>query len=232
MQSVYKLQLSMMMLSQVDQGKFKLEQEIGLTKNEYFPTHSPLAKKYPEGNPHVTLREIIKETISMSDNVGCDVLFRLVGGPKKVEQYIHNLGIKDMAIQHTEREMHSHWSIPFQNWSTPFAMLQLLEVLKEGNKFSATTYELLWNTLAESPTGPKRIRAGLPPGMVLAHKTGTGGRNEQGVVGALNDAGIIVLPDGRHLALVIFITNSLQSDEQLEAAMAAVAKAVYEYYTL
>lgn len=230
MQSVFKLQLSMMMLHQVDQGKFKLEQEIGLTRSEYFPTHSPLAKRYPEGNPHVTLKEIIQETIGMSDNVGCDVLFRLVGGPKKVEQYVHQLGIKNMAIQHTEREMHSHWNIPFKNWSTPFAMLQLLEVLKEGNKLSATSYDLLWNAMAESPTGPKRIRAGLPAGTVFAHKTGTGARNEEGVLGALNDAGIIVLPDGRHLALVIFITNSLQTDEQLEGVLAAIARVVYEHY--
>src|SRR5690349_12062514 len=73
MQSVFKFPIAMAMLHQVDQGKFKLDQKIGLAPADYFPTHSPLAKKYPEGNADVLLSEILRETVSMSDNVGCDV---------------------------------------------------------------------------------------------------------------------------------------------------------------
>ncbi|HEY3405312.1 MAG TPA: class A beta-lactamase [Ohtaekwangia sp.] len=231
MQSAFKFPLAMAMLKQVDAGKFALDQKIGLSKSDYFPTHSPLAKKYPEGNAEVTLREIIYETVYMSDNVGCDVMFRLLGGTKEVEKYVHGLGVKDMAILYNEREMHSDWNIPFKNYSTPRAMVQLLEIFSEEKKLSSTSQDFLWKAMVESPTGPNRIRAGLPKGTVFAHKTGTGGRNEQGVLGAINDAGIIVLPDGRKLAMVIFVTNSLEPDSRIETVVGAVARAVFEFYS-
>jgi len=231
MQSVFKFPQAMAMLHQVDKNIFKLDQKIGLKKSDYFPTHSPLAEKYPEGSSDVTLKEILETTVSLSDNVGCDVMFRLLGGPKEVEKYIHSLGVKDLAIAYNEKEMHSDWNIPFKNWSTPFAMLQLLEVFHEGKKLSPASYDFLWNAMATTPTGQNRIRAGVPQEFVVTHKTGKGSRNEQNVVGAINDAAIIVLPDGRHLGLVIFVTNSLQPDSYLEGIMAEVSKAVFTFYS-
>lgn len=231
MQSVFKFPLAMAMMGRVDQGKFSLGQKIGLNKSEYFPTHSPLAKKYPEGSADVTLGEMVYATVSVSDNVGCDAMFRLLGGPTVVEDYVRSLGVKDMMIAYNEREMHSDWNIPFKNWSTPYAMLRLLEVFHEGKKLSDASYDFLWKAMVESPSGPKRIRAGIPSEIVVAHKTGTGGRNEQGVLGALNDAAIVVLPDGRHLGIVVFVTKSLEPDGDLEAIMAAVAKAAFEFYS-
>jgi len=231
MQSVFKFPLAMAMLHEVDAGKFTLDQRIGLTQEDFFPTHSPLMKRYPEGNAEVTLKEMLYETVYLSDNVGCDVMFRLLGGPQKVETYIHSLGVTDIAIRYNEREMHSDWNIPFKNWSTPFAMLQLLEVFAEDKKLSPASYDFLWNTMAASPTGPRRLRSGIPNEIVLVHKTGTGGRNEQGVVGAINDAGIILLPDGRKLAIVVFATNSLEPDEQIESVAAAIARTAFEFYS-
>jgi len=230
MQSVFKLPLTMAMLHQVDLEKFSIDQKIGLSKSEYFPTHSPLAKRYPEGSFDVTLREIMYETVALSDNVGCDAMFRLLGGTAPVEKYVRELGITNLVIRYNEKEMHRDWDIPFKNWSTPWGMLQLLEILVEDKKLSTTSYDFLWNAMVQSPTGHKRIRAGLPKEITWAHKTGTGGRNEHGVLGAMNDVGIIVLPDGRKLAIVMFVTNTLESDAVIESTMAAVGKSVYEYY--
>jgi hypothetical protein len=42
-----------------------------------------------------------------------------VGGPKKVEAYIRGLGVRDVAIVNTEREMHQDWDAQFNNWTTP-----------------------------------------------------------------------------------------------------------------
>jgi beta-lactamase class A len=230
MQSVFKFPQAMAVLHQVDLGKLSLDQKIGITKKDIFPTHSPLAKKYPEGNAGVDLKEILYATVSMSDNVGCDILFRLMGGCKPVDKYIHDLGVKDITIVHTEQEMHRAWDVQFKNWSTPRAMMQLLEILYSKKELSARSHDFLWSALTESPTGPRRIKGFLPEGTVVAHKTGTGNRNDQGVLGAINDVGIITLPNGKHLVIVIFVTRSTEEDRKLEDVMAAISKTAYDHY--
>ena len=62
-----------------------------------------------------------------NDNIGCDVLLKLIGGPEKVTGYIRSLGIKDTAIAVTERQMHEKWDTQYQNWTTPQASSLLLK---------------------------------------------------------------------------------------------------------
>src|SRR5664280_1161110 len=123
MQSVFKFPLALALLNQVDKGIFSLEQKIHLNKEDLLPdTWSPLRKKYPDGGVDITLDELLTVTVSQSDNNGCDKLFRLIGGTEKVEQYIHGLGITEIAIVATEAEMHKDWLIQYCNWSSPAAM--------------------------------------------------------------------------------------------------------------
>ena len=44
---------------------------------------------------------------------------------------------------------------------------------------------------------------------------------------ATNDIGLIELPDGRRLALAVFVTDSQADDTTREAAIARIAKAAY-----
>jgi len=84
--------------------------------------------------------------------------------------------------------------------------------------------------LKDSPTGPRRIKAGLPAGTIVMHKTGTSGVRD-GVAAATNDMGLIALPDERRLALAVFVTDSKADDATREAVMARIAKAVYNTAT-
>jgi beta-lactamase class A len=230
MQSVYKFPLALAILSQVDKGKLSLEQKVHISKNDYFPTWSPLAKKYPDADIDVPLSEILYLTASQSDNVGCDILFGLLGGPAVAEKYTHSLGIKDIAIANTEREMHQGWDVQFRNWSTPVAMTQLLETYFEGNILSKTQYDFLWKAMVEVPMGGKRIKGQLPEGTVVAHRTGTGARNAEGLAGAMNNTGIITLPDGRHVAITVYITRAPEEDARLEEVIARISRRVFDYY--
>jgi beta-lactamase class A len=56
------------------------------------------------------------------------------------------------------------------------------------------------------------------------HKTGSIG-------GTVNDVGIITLPnDAGHVALSVFIKSSPRTTEQREAAIAEIARSVYDYF--
>ncbi len=59
------------------------------------------------------------------------------------------------------------------------------------------------------------------------HKTGTSG-TKNGVTSATNDIGLITLPDGRRVAIAIFVTDSRAGDDARDAVIARIAKAAYD----
>ena len=229
MQSVYKFHLALAVLAGVDKGKLCVDQKVLIRKADYFPTHSPIADKYPEGNVELTIGELLFHTVSTSDNIGCDILFKLLGSPKKVEAYIRGLGVSDIAIINTEREMHQGWGAQFNNWTTPQAMVQLLDLFYQKKILSPQSRDLLVKIMEQTSTGKKRIKGHLPAGTVIAHKTGMGG-NDEGVISAINDVGVVTLPSGDHFAIALFVSNPKDSIETVEEVMAKISKLVFDHY--
>lgn len=231
MQSVFKFHLALAVLNLVDQGKLSVDQKVRVKKSDLLhDTWSPIAKKYPEGNVELTIGELLSYTVSQSDNSGCDILFRLIGGPEKVESFVHSLGVKDVAIKHTEAQMHKGWDVQFKNWSTPVGMVQLLVLLGEKKILANATHELLMKFMVETNTGKNRIKGLLPAETTVAHKTGTSGRNPEGISAAVNDVGVITLPNGKHLAIALFVTNSKEDTETQEALIAKISKLAFDHY--
>ncbi len=231
MQSVYKFHLALAVLQQVDKGKFKLEQKILVKKKDLLPnTHSPLRDKYPNGEIEIPLSEILKYTVSLSDNNGCDILFRLLGGPKVVDTYLKNIGIKNVAVVATEEEMHQDEKIQFTNWSTPWSATQLLEKFYQKKLLSPSSHEFLWKTLVETSTGANKLKGLLPAGTVVGHKTGYSGSNSQGIIAATNDIGIVQLPNGKHYAVAVFYGGTKLNMNDSDRVIAEVSKAAWDYF--
>lgn len=229
MQSVYKFHLALYVLSLVDKGLLSLDQKIKIEKADLDPdTWSPIRDKYPDGNVELSLSEVIGYTVSQSDNIGCDILFKLVGGTKKVHKYIRSLGIKDVAIRATEKQMHAMNKAQFTNYSKPYAALELLKKFYKGNILSAKSYDFLWNTMLATTTGPRKIKGLLPEGTPVAHKTGASGTNDKGVTAASNDIGIVTLPDGNHFAIVVFVSNSTETDDANQEIIATISKMCFD----
>lgn len=231
MQSVYKFPLALAVLQDVDRGGRTLKDPIRVRKQDLLPnTWSPLREKYPKGNVDITLDELITFTVSQSDNNGCDMLFRLMGGCSAVERSVHATGVTDIAIVATEEEMHRDDSVQYRNWCTPAAMGRILRKFYRGEVLAPATTAYLRGVMEQTVTGPRRIKGMLPKGTVVAHKTGSSGTSG-GLVAATNDVGVVTLPDGRHIALVVFVSDAHEAEERCEEAIARVAKAVWDAYT-
>jgi beta-lactamase class A len=229
MQSVYKFPLALTVLHEVDAGKFAFDQRIHITKADLLPkTWSPLRDKYPEGDVDLSLAEVLTYTVSESDNNGCDILFRLLGGPKTVDAYLHGLGITDIAVVATEEEMHKGWDVQYRNWSSPLAMARLLSMFYHGQILSPKSRGFLWRAMVETGTGPRRIKGLLPEGTLVAHKTGSSGINDSGITAATNDAGIVALPNGSHVAIVVFVSDARSEETACEDVIAEIARAVWD----
>jgi beta-lactamase class A len=232
MQSVFKFPLAMAILHQVDKRQLSLKQKVHIAKNSLdTATWSPLVIDYPNQDIDIPLSHLLMYTVSKSDNNGCDVLFRLAGGTAAVNQYIHGLGVKGIAIAATEREMKKTWRVQYSNWCTPAAMLQLLRILYQGKALSRANNDFLMTIMTNSENSSARLKGLLPEGTPVAHKTGTSNTNESGIRAATNDVGIVTLPDGRHYAIVVYVSDYWGGINKGEHVIAEISRMVWDYYS-
>ncbi len=231
LQSVVKFPIALAVLDQVDKGKINLDDTLLLKPSDLLPnTHSPLREKYPDGNATVSIREIVRETVSNSDNNGCDILLRLLGGPQVVDQYIKNLGIGDMHIVVNEAQMHASHDAQYKNRATPAAMTRLLKLFYDRKLLKPDSQEFLWTAMKDSMTAPGRLRSPLPAGTQLIHKTGTGDYSpKDGSI--VNDVGIIIMPNGHPVFISVLINHSTMSIMDTEKIIAALSGAAWEYFS-
>jgi beta-lactamase class A len=239
MHSVMKFPIALSVLHLVDSGVFKLDQVIKVKKKDLSETAvSPLREKYPKGGD-VPLSELLTYMIANSDNDACDILLGMLtglnytgsvdqSGTDQVNQYLHSIKVKGINLGASEQEMAKSWPIQYTNWCKPVDMVKLLEMFYSGKILKPGSRDFLYKIMTQTTRGTNRIRALLPPGTVVADKTGSSGTNDAGLSPATNDVGIITLPNSKHIAIAIFVCNSMADEATRESVIAKIAKAVYD----
>ncbi|MEC5146004.1 class A beta-lactamase [Chitinophaga sp. 212800010-3] len=232
MQSVYKFPIAMAVLHEVDKGRLKLNQPVKIEKADLTTAGvSPLREKYPNGGVNLTIDELLDYNIRASDGSACDILLNLIGGPAGANQYVHQLGIKDISIATKEQAQVNPDDVAtqYKNWCTPAAMTRLLEKFYREPVLSDSSKRYLLHLMITSGPGKKRLKGLLPAGTEVAHKTGTSW-TQNGLTAATNDAGIITLPNGKHVAITVFVSDAKASEEDRERTIAEIARAVWNAY--
>ena len=233
MGSVYKFPIALTVLRLVDSGRLRLDDVVTIEPRDFSPGYSPL-RDAAGGKPIVlTVRELLRHMVAMSDNTASDTLLKMAGGPVAVTGRMAELGASGIRVDRSEREMTADlrakdgvatYARDARDTSTPDAMADLLVALwKRRDGLSPESHDLLVHWMTTSPTGPRRIKAGAP-GWTLAHKTGT-------MPGTVNDAGILISPDGkRHIVLVVFTKASRRDvTREQEDDIAAITRKVVEW---
>jgi beta-lactamase class A len=236
MQSVFKFHIALAVLAEIDKGKLAIDKKIEIKKNQLLPQDvwNPLRDDHPNGGTF-TIKELIQYSVSHSDNLACDILIKLIGTPKTVEEYIKSNGIADIQITYNEKDMQAKWENMYQNWTTAIAASKTLELFynNKNNLLSTNSYNFFWTTNKETSTGKNRIKSQLPSKTIIAHKTGYSGTNKAtGITGAVNDIGIVFLPNGQYFILSVFVSQSKEDLATNEKIIADIAKAAYDYYSV
>jgi beta-lactamase class A len=228
MQSVFKLPLALTVLHQVEEGTLSLDQPVRfLPRDRILPhVYSPLQDQYPDAGVDVPLHELLRLGVSRSDNVAADILLRLVGGPKAVNTYIAALRISGFHLQDSEAVLHQEVLAQYRNWFEPAGAVQLLHRISNDSPLKSEHTDMLlgWMT---SDFRTKRLEGDLPAGTRVAHKSGTSDVDD-GVAHATNDIGLISLPDGRRIAIAVFVTDSTADEATREQVIARIARAAYD----
>lgn len=229
--SVFKFHQALALADYMGKHNQSLDTLLTIEKSDLKPdTYSPLRDKYPQGGIEMSIAELLKYTLQQSDNNACDILFEYQGGPDAVDKYIHSLGIQDCAIIGTETAMHEDLDLCYQNWSTPLAAAELLEIFRREPLFAKEYKDFIWQTMVECQTGQDRLVAPLPDkGVIVGHKTGTGDLNAKGQQIGCNDIGFVLLPDGRTYSIAVFVKDSEESFADNSKIIADISRIVYEY---
>ena len=232
LQSVFKFHIALAVLSQIDQGNFSLNQKIKIEKKDLTPNlYSPIRDKYPNGTI-LPISKILEYTVSQSDNVGCDLLLKLIGGPQVVEEYFIKNNIKDVSIKINEEVQQANWDLQFENWTTPKAANEVLSQFyyNKTKLLSKKSYDFIWKTMKGTKTGKARLKGQLPKNAIVAHKTGTSGANKEGLTEAVNDIGVVFLPNGQHYFISVFVTKSTENNETNEKIISDISKVTWDYF--
>jgi len=227
MASTAKIAVAATYLSQVEQGRVRLDQE--------WPMLVPVAgSRGPVASVRagqvLTAQGLMELSITRSNNAATDGLIAAVGGVPAVNSWLTRTGISGQRLDHTmatlvrdDGRINPATTIDTRTSSTPRAMIALLAAIDRGGALSPESRAVLLDTMTRTSTGRNRVRAGLPEGTLFAHKTGT-------LAGVTDDVGIIRLPDGRHLAIAIFVTGP-EGHTAHAGMIAQIARTLYDGYS-
>jgi len=241
MQSVYKLPIAMAVVEQARLDKLDLDEKIGVTMDDFVRQGqaSVLRDKNPNGG-EFTIRELIRFALVESDGTASDVLLRVLGGPDEAQLFLAKsfTGVgKLMSVANTEKEIGQDWETQYKNTASPGSAVDVLRFLaarsipvESGGKPEDAGAALILQDIKDSVTGPNRIKGLLPKDTVVAHKTGTGG-TRNGITSATNDIGIVYLPNGKHLAVAVFVSDSPADEKTRESVIARIAKAAWDKWS-
>lgn len=231
MQSVFKFHIAAAVLNAVDKGKLSLDQKIKLDQSNLLEnTWSPLRDQYAGKNAEVPLSEVIEYTVAKSDNNGCDILLRLLGGTQTVQKFMDSKGVKGFQIKYNEEDMHKDWNVQYENYSTTKSAVDVLKKFYDGKLLSKKSTDYLMKVLWSTSTGLNKMVEQLPKNTPVARKTGASGKNDAGLTGAENEIGIITLPNGKHYALAVFVSNSTETDAVNCRMISDISREVWEYF--
>lgn len=227
--SVFKFHVALAVLDKMDREGTGLDSLLHISASSLLEnTYSPLRQKFPDCDLDISLGELLRYSISLSDNNACDILIEYAGGMEYVDGYIRRLGISAFNLSETEALMHLAPENARRNWSTPLEVVRLLKIAFEKQLFAREYKDFLWQVMTETSTGPDKIKGLLPKEVTVGHKTGSSDRTPEGMKAGDNDAGIVCLPDGRKYYIAVFVMDSYETDEVNASIIARISRMVYE----
>ncbi len=228
--SVAKFPQALALLHFVDEGRISRDTLLHFgTADLKQRTGSTILKDHPGSSFDLPIEEVLRYSIGQSDNITANKMFESVGGPASVDAYVRSLGIEGARFVTDYAGMGPDTAR--QNRATPRAMAQLLEQFYSKDLLSDSSRAMLWKAMVESSPGADRIKGKLPAGTVVGHKTGTSGTDENtGLTPAWNDAGIVMLPDGRHFSIAVFVNTSRETAAKNSEIIATLSRMAWDHF--
>jgi beta-lactamase class A len=193
--STFKMYLAAATLLRVQAGEERLDREIAITRAD-MTNNAPVTE--PAIGRTLPVERLMQGTVEVSDNPAANLLLRAMGGLEPMRAFYRGIGDATTRVDRFEPEMNRlDGDKDTIQPARSAANIHRLFV-DASTPLSAESKALLLGWMFAAPTGMARIRAGVPEGWRVAHKTGTGG------YGPTNDIGILYPPSGAPVILAAY----------------------------
>lgn len=231
MMSVFKLHQAVALCRELDRKGISLDTVISMHRDSLdADTWSPMLKEHPESVIKLPVRELMEYALQLSDNNASNEMFRQLMSLAECDSLIAIIIPRDsFKIKYTESAMKRDHALAYSNHTSPVGAASLIYRLFTDSILSQGSQDFIRDALLHCGTGVDRISQPLQniPGVTIAHKTGSGYRNEQGVLAAHNDVAFVHLPDGTHYALAVFVKDFPGTEADASAIISRISQTVY-----
>lgn len=229
--SVFKLHQAISLCRLFDEQGASLDTVLEIPRRKLNPaTWSPMLKDYTADTIRISVRDLLRYTLTQSDNNASNYLFETVEPVAAADSFISTIipraGFRIVA---TEAEMFGNHALCYENHSSPLGAALLIDRLFTDSIIDTASRDFICTTLGQCTTGADRIVAPLAgkDGVTVAHKTGSGFRNADGILCAHNDVAFVSLPDGTSYSLAVLIKDFNGSEQEAAKAIARISSTVY-----
>lgn len=231
MMSVFKVHQALALCNDFDNKGLSLDTLIAINRDKLDPkTWSPMLKEHLESEFFLPVKELLRYTLIQSDNNASNLMFKKLVDVARTDSFIATLIPRpSFQIAYTEEEMSADHDKAYFNYTSPLGAAMLMNRLFTDNLISDEKQGFIKNTLKECMTGTDRIAAPLldKEGITVAHKTGSGYINENGILAAHNDVAFIRLPNNGYYTLAVFVKDFKGNETQAAKVIARISATVY-----
>jgi len=183
--STFKLFLAAATLERVARGEERLDRAVPITSDDMI-SHAPVTGPAVGGS--LTIEALCQSTVELSDNPAANILIREMGGLDSWRNWYRSIGDSVTRVDRLEPELNLVDG-DLDTTTPDQAVTNMARLLAPGQTRLTPGHQMLLERwLADSPTGPNRIKAAAPEDWRVGHKTGTSN------LGPVNDIGMIWAP--------------------------------------
>lgn len=208
--STFKMPLAAAVLEAADRGELSLDEKLTFGKSDIV-AHAPVTG--PKlGDGAMAIRDLAEAAQKTSDNVAANLLVKRLGGPSQVTGIWRRWGDPMTRLDRYEPQMNLVRRDDLFDTTTPDAMVQLAGRLVAGSILKAASRDLLMQWMADTTTGAKRLRAGLPQGWRAGDKTGTS-VGVKGLGNKYNDVAVVWRPGKAAVAVAAYFESPYEGND-------------------
>ena len=226
--STMKIPVMIEVLRNVEAGRLRLDQGI-LLVNQFHSivdgsSYSLNASDdsdslvYTLVGKRVPVRELMERMIVRSSNLATNQLIELVGADR-ANATAHALGASHIRVLRGVEDTKA-FEAGLNNTTTSSDLAILLERIERREALGAASAELMMEILLRQEFNDA-IPAGLPPGIPVAHKTGS-------ITATLHDAAI-VYPPGRRPYVLVVLTRNIPKDAVARSLIADISRLTWDH---
>ena len=218
--SSFKASLAAMVLQLDADGTISADEHVRWTREQLMSVSPFTTRRLEEG---ASLRELAEFTQKYSDNAAANILLAKLGGPQALTAFWRSMGDEISRLDRTEPELNQVPRGELRDTTTPRAMATTLARMLYGGGLAAEASEQLMLWMHDTPTGLRRVRAGLPEGWRAGDKTGTS--TWPGMRSLYVDIGFIEPPGRAPLTFATYYRAPAAHDGMDAASEAVLAQA-------